>query len=579
MRSPKIVFFIGLIAFILGIVLIFAVPVSTTVTWDSKSETLVDEENLVVTAAWQSKDEVLVENQILSVSPKWQSKSEELVDTVLSVPTWMTYYYTSVLTPYYGEAKDFVISGNVTEKSYPQVLFNFYIFDYDNFNLWETNKTYTAFYEAKGKTSSTFNFSIAEEDISDWFYFVVEEHNSDLKPTISVSATISWIEKSYLYDYVDYCSFFGLSSFEETRDIVVEGNATEVGDNEFNFYMMDYSNYYSFITNNAYSTFYEAKNVSVLEFSVPLAKTQASSSIYFVVENPNLDIDEVISTTATIRWIEKSPQHYCMASFTSSESTNKEVEDFVLNGTATEENNYEFSFYIFDETNYFLWESSSSYTPYYEAKNVTTTSFSTPLLNEEATLEIFFVAENSLTDVDANVKISATLEWVEKTTVGGIGISTNIIGIFLSGAGFLGMVIAGILFLVSKPSTRREISYPQMEPKERLGVVVQNRCPSCNTILEVNDKFCPECGTPISKELEKVAASRSRKTVAELASLFIGGIAYLYFRTYIGLIALFVGGVVYMVLRPFIYALLDASDKTEQSNKQDEEGHKHSATS
>jgi hypothetical protein len=490
LRVPKILFVIGLIAFVLGIVLVLAIP--TVVMWNPKSETLASEKTLAVSAAWQSKNEVLAENECLSTSAKWQSENDVLIDGVLSVPTWRTYEYASALAPYYSEAKNFAIVGNATEKSSPQTRFNFYIFDSVNFDLWETNKTYTAYYEAEDRTSPSFNLSIAEEDISNWFYFVVEEHVLDMKPTVNVMATISWIEKSYLYDYVDYCSSFGLSSFEEIKDIRIEGTATEVGGNNFNFYIMDYSNYDEFMYDKAYIPFYEAKGTSKIEFSVSLTETQATSSIYFMVENPNLDIDEVVSLSTVISWIEKSSIDYCSEYLTGLESTYEETKDFVLKGTATEEGNNKFNLRIFNATNYYSWENGESYPSCYEAKNVTTTSFSVPLTEEEATSEIYFVAENPLMDVNENVKVSATLEWKEKATVGGIGVSVSIIG-------FIVMVVAGIAALVIKPSTPTKTYYPQIEA--RSGTPLQNKCPSCNSILEPNDKFCPECGTLVRREL------------------------------------------------------------------------------
>lgn len=571
MHVPKILFVVGLLMFVSGIVLFFAFP--TMVIWNPKSETLATEKTLAVSAAWQSKSEVLAENEYLSTSPKWQSQKDELVDEVFTVPTWRTYDYDydSASTPYYVEVKGFVISGNATERSSPPTSFNFYIFDSVDFDLWTTDKTYNAYYEEKGKTSLSFNFSIAEVDASDWFYFVVEENVSDMKPTVSVMATASWIEESYSSDYTDYQSYFGLSSFEEIKNIVVEGTATEVEGNEFNFYIMDYSNYYDFMDDEAYIALYEAETSSTIEFSVPLTETQATSSIYFVLENPNLDIEETANFSAVMHWLEKSSTNYCSECFTHQGSTYEEKKDFTLKGTATEENNKEFNLYIFDEIDYYSWETSESYSFYHQARNVTTTSFIIPLTEEEAESEIYVVAENPLTGVNENVKISATLEWKEKATTAGISSFVSVIGLGV-------MVVSGIAALIYRPSTPKKTYHPQMETKTTLSVPLQNNCTNCNAILELDDKFCPECGIPIRKQPNKAGTSRGRNVLAEIASLLIGGIVYLYLRSYIGFIAMFAAGVSYMVLRPLFHALLGVSDDTERSSKQDEEGHNNSAT-
>lgn len=64
-----------------------------------------------------------------------------------------------------------------------------------------------------------------------------------------------------------------------------------------------------------------------------------------------------------------------------------------------------------------------------------------------------------------------------------------------------------------------------------------------------------------------------KKAIAEVAALFIGALVYIWLRPHIGLGALLVGAVVvYYVLRPLAYALLGASEGTEQSGKRTEEG-------
>jgi len=189
-----------------------------------------------------------------------------------------------------------------------------------------------------------------------------------------------------------------------------------------------------------------------IPFFVPLTKDQATSSIYFVVENPNLDVDETVTLSASVSYTEKASIYDCSEYFMSWEIilTIEEAKDFMLKGSATEVENNKFNFYIFDTTNYFNWVGDELYTSYHEVKNVTTTSFSMSLTKDEATSIFYFVAETPLLDVNETVKLSATLEWNEKATI-----AATIGGIVLGGIvaflGFIAMIIAGIAALVFKP--------------------------------------------------------------------------------------------------------------------------------
>ena len=437
-----------------GIVLAIAIP--ATVTWKPKSEILASEKPIAVSTGWQSKSTTLADEESLSTSPLWKSASDSLIDEVITVDWYETYDYWFGYKPLiFEKAKDFEIIGTATEQSSPQQWFNFYIFDSVNFDLWKAGLAYTAYYEAQGKTSTTFSLTIAtEEEVPDTFYFVVEEYVVGVKPVVYATATIDWIEKSSSYDYTEYYWTLGASIFEEAKNIILNGTATEVGDNKFNLYVLDSSNYDNWYNEEAYTAYYEVKDISTITFSVPLTKDQATSSFYFVVENPNLDIDEVVNLSATISWIEKASIYDRSEYFMSWEIilTIEEAKDFMLKGSATEVEDNKFNFYIFDTTNYFNWIGDEPYTSYYEVKNVTTTSFSIPLTKDEATSIFYFVVENPLIDTSETVKLSATTEWNEKATiaatVGGV-----ILGGIIAFLGFIVMVIAGIAALVFKPKT------------------------------------------------------------------------------------------------------------------------------
>jgi len=288
LRPPVVIFIIGVIMFIGGIVLAVAVP---------------------ATATWQPKSAVLATEKPLEVSAGWNSKSESLINKVIIVDYYETYDYWCGYKPLlFEEAKSFVITGTATEQSSPQLWFNFYVFDSVNFDLWKAGSTYTSYYEAEGKTSVNFSFSIATEDaLTDTFYFVAEEFALGAKPIVRATATISWVEQTSIYDRSEYfMSWEILLTIEEAKDFVLRGSTTEVANKKFNFYIFDTTNYFDWIGNKAYSAYYEKKNVTTTSFSIPLTKDEATSIFYFVVENPLIDTSETVKLSATTEWNEKA---------------------------------------------------------------------------------------------------------------------------------------------------------------------------------------------------------------------------------------------------------------------------------
>jgi len=270
-----------------GIVLAIAAP--TTVTWKPKSDALASEKALAVSAGWTSK-------------------GKSLIDKVITVDYYETYDYWFGYKPFiFEEAKDFIITGTAIEQSSPQLWFNFYVFDSVNFDLWKAGATYTAYYEAEGKTSVNFSFSIATKDaVPDTFYFVVEEYALGVKPVVRVTTTISWAEKASIYDCSEYYAHYWTLIIEESKDFVLEGNALEVANKKFNFYILDSTNYWNWYEGKSYNAYFERKNVTSTSFSVSLSKEQATSTIYFVAENPLKDTDETVKFSATLKWNEKA---------------------------------------------------------------------------------------------------------------------------------------------------------------------------------------------------------------------------------------------------------------------------------
>ncbi len=288
-RIPVIVFIIGVIILIAGIVIGFSAP--STATWEPQSRILATEKPLDVTAGWVSK----------SKSP--------MIDQVITVYSYETYDFWFAYKPFIlDDAKDFQVSGNATEQSSSQRSFNFYVFDSVNFDLWKAQAPSTSYYVTQGKTSTTFTFSIAtEEAVPSTFYFVVQENATDIKPIVRVTATISWAEKASLYECSDYFSSWELGlTFEQSKDFALIGSANETANRKFNFYIFNSENYFKWLGEEAYTAYHEEKEVTTSSFDVPLTKDEATSLFYFVAENPLLNNNETVQFSATLEWNEKA---------------------------------------------------------------------------------------------------------------------------------------------------------------------------------------------------------------------------------------------------------------------------------
>jgi len=244
----------------------------------------------------------------LEVSAGWNSKSENLIDKVITVDYYETFDYWFGYKPLFlEEAKSFVITGTAIEQSSPQLWFNFYVFNSVNFDLWKAGLTYTSYYEAEGKTSVNFSFSIATKDaIPSTFYFVAEEYTLGVKPVVRVTATISWGEKAPTSDRSEDFTSYGTLIVEESKDFILKGNASEATNKKFNFYILDSTNYWNWYGGTSYTAYFERNNVTSATFSIPLTKEQATSTIYFLAENPLLDTNETVKVSVTLEYNEKA---------------------------------------------------------------------------------------------------------------------------------------------------------------------------------------------------------------------------------------------------------------------------------
>ena len=291
---------------------------------------------------------------------------------------------------------------------------------------------------------------------------------------ISVSAGWKSQSESFLDEVITVGSFetfdywFASKPFilEEAKNFEITGTAIEQSSSQlyFNFYVFDSVNFDLWKAEAPYTAYHEAEGSTSYDFSFSIADEESVPSMfYFVVEEYTLSIKPTVRITATIKWVEKCSIYDCTDYFMSWQFlfTFEESKDFVLQGSVTEATNKKFDFYIFDSANYFDWIGSKSYSSCYEAKNITTASFSVPLSKEEATSIFYFVVENPLLDTNETVNLSATMEWKEKATI-----ATTIGGWILGGAiafiGFIIIIIAGVVALVLKPKAPE--STPPLPP-------------------------------------------------------------------------------------------------------------------
>ncbi|MEM4400471.1 MAG: MarR family winged helix-turn-helix transcriptional regulator [Candidatus Nitrosocaldus sp.] len=134
--------------------------------------------------------------------------------------------------------------------------------------------------------------------------------------------------------------------------------------------------------------------------------------------------------TAKARWITKSDDFeetitiYAFPYITSNYSflwkpfSLGEIKDPILTGTATEKSNPKipFNFYIFDEVNFELWQAKRDYIPYYEARNVTSTTFSVQFSNKVPDT-LYLVVEAVVTHTSKAeapiVQVTGEWQWLE----------------------------------------------------------------------------------------------------------------------------------------------------------------------
>ena len=295
MKTPVLylVMIAGIGVFIVGAALALATP--PTITGEPKRQILANEEALTVSG----------KSQI-------ETKTADFTDIEIPSNQYRTYEWAFdfMWINTQGEAGDFMLIGNASEQSSPQVEFDFYVFDERNFDRWKIGETYTAFYEAKGKTSLNFSFPITMGGgfkgilTSPTIYFVVERSVFD-EPVVHVTSMISWAERIFRArsDYSNHFISSETLATDNSKDFVVKGNVSEIANKSFNFYIFDLINYGNWIEGTTFTSYFGKENITSTSFSVPLAREQATSPIYFAAENI-MDDNETVKVSATLEWNE-----------------------------------------------------------------------------------------------------------------------------------------------------------------------------------------------------------------------------------------------------------------------------------
>ena len=124
-------------------------------------------------------------------------KNQSLVDTTVTIYQFMPHSSWFSIPPFMmGYSAELTVRG--TAKEIHNYRFNLYVFDSKNYNLYNTNRTYVAFYEAKNRDTYSFSFTIPREKSAESLYFVVERVEPNLRLDIDLSASGSWLAPTTL---------------------------------------------------------------------------------------------------------------------------------------------------------------------------------------------------------------------------------------------------------------------------------------------------------------------------------------------------------------------------------------------
>ncbi|MBO3800261.1 MAG: hypothetical protein FGF52_04335 [Candidatus Brockarchaeota archaeon] len=162
-KVPKILFVLGLVLLILGIIMVFISPSLVKVAWEPSSISVEKTLGILARLKEEAKSVSLVEDAI-SVRPTyWEYLNN-----------WSgTYWFYFALSPLIlGDAKNIVVSGTAVEQHSPTRVFDFYVFDSSNFEIWRNGLASEAYYKGSGASSYSFAKAFnSKEELPSLFYF------------------------------------------------------------------------------------------------------------------------------------------------------------------------------------------------------------------------------------------------------------------------------------------------------------------------------------------------------------------------------------------------------------------------
>jgi hypothetical protein len=308
-RVPKIIFVLGLVLLILGIILVVTSPSLIKVAWEPSSISVERTLGILARLKEEAKSVSLVD-QVISVVPAYWEFLNTWSETFSSYPAFLPLIL--------GDAKNIVINGAAVEQHSPPRVFNFYVFNSSNFEIWKNGLASEAYYKGSGASSYSFTRAFNSKEELSPFFFVVEIPKSELNPeassealsrVVKVSATISYVEVTERLGF-EYTSYYLWPApllslnISEVRNTILEGNVRESSGNSFNFYVFDDDNFKNFDTGKPYSAYYERKGITEDSFIFPFSENQAKSNIYFVVEDTS-DYNETVVLRARISFERK----------------------------------------------------------------------------------------------------------------------------------------------------------------------------------------------------------------------------------------------------------------------------------
>lgn len=138
----------------------------------------------------------------------------------------------------------------------------------------------------------------------------------------------------------------------------------------------------------------------------------------------------------------------------------EESQNIVVNGTVKELYGRTFDLYVFNDSNYRLWQANMPYQAYVEAKDISSYSMTFSPSREDVKNLLYFVAvnKNPILGPDISVEYSIKISWNEKSHVNAL--SDLVLGSLFGGVGFLLIIVSAVMKVVFQRQEKEKISRP-----------------------------------------------------------------------------------------------------------------------